>query len=390
MPHQATRIIVLLGCLASILASACGGHAATSRSPTATISCLPVADRAATRWEQVRPLGSGGFPPEAGSNDRPQWEPGRWPLTLQPVIGFHDNLWMLSQTHAWSSRDGVNWTHYQKTDSGERIWHEYVFFANRLWLFGGLRYADRVPLNDVWSSPDGVMWQYLGNADWSPRKGHRIIVFHDQLWLFGGADRVQHDFSTTHALNDVWSSDDGLHWTQRVAAAAWAPREEAQVVVFNDALYLLGGQGQADVWRSADGVTWTQLSAEAAWQPRSGYGTAVFGDQLWVYGGVRGSATNALNDIWYSADGRTWAQQTEHAPWAPRSPKTIVYKARLWIFSGKHTGGPDNFGGDIWTMSAARAPCTQPEATVTPRGVASAHVDSPTAGLRPLPAMSAP
>ena len=35
------------------------------------------------------------------------------------------------------------------------------------------------------------------------------------------------------------------------------------------------------------------------------------------------------------------------------SSRTIVYKERLWIFSGKHTGAKDSWGGDIWTMSAA-------------------------------------
>src|SRR5215472_165431 len=82
-----------------------------------------------------------------------------------------------------------------------------------------------------------------------------------------------------------------------------------------------------------------------------GYGTAVFGSKLWVYGGWKGQPTNALNDIWYSTGGESWVRQAEHAPWGPRSPRTIVYKDKLWIFSGKHTGGRDNWGGDIWTMS---------------------------------------
>jgi hypothetical protein len=284
MQHRATWIIAPLACLAALLSISCRGDDVQIPSRTAGLTCLPVEDGSATCWEQVRPMGSGGFPPEAGSNNSPQWEPGRWPLTLQPVIGFNDDLWMMSQTNAWSSSDGLNWTHYQKADWGGRIWQEYAFFSNRLWMFGGLSYGDRVPLNDVWSSPDGVNWEKAGNAEWSPRKGHRIVVFRDKLWLFGGADRVNQDFSTDHSLNDVWRSDDGLRWTQMAAAASWSPREEAKVVVLKEQLYLLGGQGQADVWRSHDGVTWTQLSVEADWQPRHDYATAVFGDKLWVYG----------------------------------------------------------------------------------------------------------
>lgn len=217
MQRRATHTVAILACLASLVSFACGGvHGATSSTASRPAICLP-ADRATltTCWELVAPLGSGGFPPEQGSSDSPKWAPGRWPLTLEPVIGFHGDLWMMSQTHAWSSTDGLHWAHYPKTDWGERISQAYAFFNGRLWMFGGLRYNGRVPRNDIWSSTDGATWTNAGNADWSPRKGQTITVFRNRLWLFGGADQVKQDFSTIHTLNDVWSSDDGLHWTQR-------------------------------------------------------------------------------------------------------------------------------------------------------------------------------
>ncbi len=272
-------------------------------------------------------------------------------MTPKPVVGFNGELWAFSQTHAWSSTDGVQWTHQRKTDWGERIGQAFAFFDNRMWMFGGLSYADRVPLNDVWSSEDGSVWTAHGNAGWAPRTGHAIAVFQDKLWVFGGADQVRHDFVTMHARNDVWSSDDGVHWTQRTAAAPWSAREEANVVVHDGVLYLIGGTGRADIWTSSDGLEWSQRTTEAAWGGRHGYGTAVFADKLWVYGGWRGAPTNCLNDLWYSADGERWVQQAEHAPWTPRSPRTIVYDDKLWIFSGKHTGATDNWGGDIWTLT---------------------------------------
>jgi hypothetical protein len=83
-----------------------------------------------------------------------------------------------------------------------------------------------------------------------------------------------------------------------------------------------------------------------------GYGRAVFAGRMWVLGGWVDEPTNALNDIWYSTDGVTWNRQAEHAPWGPRSPLVTVFRDRLWIYSGKHTGGSDNWGGDIWQMSA--------------------------------------
>ena len=354
MRPQPTRTAAIVTCVVALVSAACGAGGGTTNNPVTVGSaiCTPAAGAVLSScWELVAPLGSGGFPPEKGSFDSPKWAPGRWPVTLQPVIGFNADLWMMSQTHAWSSSDGRNWTHYSKTDSGERISQQYAYFDGRLWMFGGLRYHDRVPLNDVWSSADGAVWRNVGNADWSPRKGQTVVVFRNRLWLFGGVDQVRKDFSTIHALNDIWSSSDGLHWKRETTAAAWSPRERANVVVFGDALYLLGAQGQADVWRSDDGVDWTELSPATEWKPRNDYGAAAFENKLWVYGGWEGRPTNALNDVWYSADGMTWVRQVEHAPWGPRSPRTIVYKDKLWIFSGKHTGGKDSWGGDIWTMS---------------------------------------
>src|SRR6185295_14940752 len=116
----------------------------------------------------------------------------------------------------------------------------------------------------------------VGNAEWSPRAGHRVIEFQGALWLYGGDDGIANDFSTTHSLNDVWSSTDGLHWTQRAASSTWSPRERANMLVLGDRLYMLGSDNHADVWSSSDGASFAPVSAEAPWKPRYAMGTAVF------------------------------------------------------------------------------------------------------------------
>jgi hypothetical protein len=362
MRHRAYRTAAALVVLALCACTACASNGATPiptpaasaiPTPAASAVCAPQPTRAplATCWALVAPLGSGGFPPEPGSNDSPHWEPGRWPMTIWPVVAFNGDLWGWSRTHVWSSRDGLHWAHHAKTPTEEGIFTNHVFFKDRVWMFGGLRYDDRVPHNDIWSSRNGRTWTKAGSAEWSPRKSASVVVFRDKLWLFGGADKVEQDFSTLHMLNDVWTSADGLHWTRVTASAPWSAREESTVVPFENALYVIGGEGRSDVWRSTNGLDWTRLTTRAPWGPRSGYARIAFGGKLWVYGGWRGKTTNALNDIWYSSDGKTWVRQTAHAPWGPRSPRTVIYRDKLWIFSGKHTGGPDNWGGDIWTMS---------------------------------------
>jgi hypothetical protein len=75
----------------------------------------------------ILPLGSGGFPAIPGSQNEPLWEPGRFPLTLAPHIAYDDALWMVSQTRAYSSPDGLTWTEHAKTDWGERIYESIIY-----------------------------------------------------------------------------------------------------------------------------------------------------------------------------------------------------------------------------------------------------------------------
>jgi len=349
--NKSIALVPLLCVLVAACSSDNGGADKTTQASCATQSSPALS----ACWTKVAPEGSGGFPDDPGSFDTPKWEPGKFPLGLKPVIAFNDELWMTGRLSAWSSPDGLTWTKHDKADSGERIYQTYAFFKGKLWFFGGLEYQSRQFLNDIWSSADGEHWENVGNAGWSPRSGATVIAFQDKLWLFGGANHAAQDRSSDGFLNDVWASDDGLKWTQVTGAAPWAARDYANVVLFNDELYLLGGQGQADVWSSKNGKDWTQLTLAAPWKERQDYAALVFDGNMWVFGGWAGKSTNALNDVWYSENGTNWLQQTEHAPWTPRDPVSIVYKDKIWTFGGKHTGANPGWAGDIWTMSATPA-----------------------------------
>jgi hypothetical protein len=344
--------IVLLTLVSPMILATQTATAQSASKPQAAHCATPGTVAPPGCWHQRLAPGHGGFPASPGWRNRPLWEPGRFPLGLTPRLAFSDRLWMAARTLSYSSPDGLTWSQHRKTDWGERIYHAIVYFKGKLWMYGGMDYEARTFLNDIWSSSDGITWSQAGAAAWPARGEQTMLVYRDKLWLFGGANHAARDRSTDAFVNDVWVSDDGLEWTEVTRSAAWSPRGGAGVVVFNDELVLVGGQGQADVWRSSNGRDWTQLAAQAAWQPRHGYARVVFDGKLWVFGGWVAKVTNALNDVWYSADGVNWDRQAEHAPWTPRYPIAVVFQDKIWIYSGKHNGSDDSWSGDLWQMTA--------------------------------------
>lgn len=296
------------------------------------------------KWTQVAPPGSG--------THQYEWVPGTYPSAIVPVLAFDNELWMVGQKKAWSSADGIKWKDLDKHDWGERISMAQVFFKNKFWVSGGMDYSSNTFLNEIWSSENGRSWtKIVSNAEWSPRKGHTVVVFKDRLWLFGGETSVDKNKAPDEFANDIWSSTDGIQWTKVLEEAPWQARGNPQVLVFKDALWLIGGQGHSDIWNSVDGKVWTKLKDHSPWRDRYDYGLAAFDNFIWVYGGRETNPRNAYNDVWFSPNGIDWIQQTAEAPWSRRSGGySIVFRDKLFLFGGKHTGHKDGFSGDIWTM----------------------------------------
>ncbi|WP_342083672.1 hypothetical protein [Dyadobacter sp. OTU695] len=297
-------------------------------------------------WKQVLPPGNGSHAYE--------WKPGTFPMGVIPHVAFGGKLWMTGQKASWSSPDGITWTRHEKKDWGERIYLSGIYFAGKLWMYGGMRYQERQLINEIWYSKDGSDWQQAGSAAWAPRKGHALVVFKNKLWLFGGTSKISRDFESLEMKNDVWSSSDGLTWTREVQQAPWAPRDSPQVVLLRDALYLIGGQGMADVWCSTDGKNWTEITPEAGWKKRFDMGVQAYDGMLWLFGGRDMNPDHhkgALNDVWFSSNGADWGRYAEHAPWSVRSGgNSVVFQNQLWIYSGKHTGADPVWKGDVWVL----------------------------------------
>jgi hypothetical protein len=204
-----------------------------------------------------------------------------------------------------------------------------------------------------------------GDAPWAARAGLHTVELDGRFYLMGGrtpVDPATLPFPIPGASDfwaDVWVSDDeGATWTEILASDApghWAPRAYFQAVVKGDSMYILGGQDFgimsnffSDVWSSKDGVAWTQLTADAGWEGRAGLRAVTFRDEIYIFGGSQfdddaiigpdGPARVYYNDVWKSADGATWEEVTADAPWAPRAGAVVVVKDDFMFLLGGERG----------------------------------------------------
>ncbi len=203
------------------------------------------------------------------------------------------------------------------------------------------------------------VYSATGTAPWLARDAAAAFVWQEKMWLMCGvngagalANNVKY-WELPH-YNDIWSSSDGLVWTQEAAAAAWPPRRSMSVVIWKDKLLLLGGWSpisgyKSDVWISSDGVDWTLATSSAAWPAREGQTLTVFQNKLWLMAGVNFDQRLAYNDVWSSSDGLNWTLVASSTPWSGRYDHAVeVFDKRLWLTGGLADGVAN---GEVWVSS---------------------------------------
>lgn len=272
----------------------------------------------------------------------------------QPGFADYNNSPHFSDV--WSTENGKDWKLINNNAPwGKRRSVGLLAFNGKIWLMGGYS-PDFGYRNDIWSTQDGINWKKeLESAPWAAREGHQMVVFNNKMWITGG---VRYNKNIAGAskdeaqlFNDVWYSSDGINWTQTTNNAAWFPRWDHTIAVFQNKLWLIGGMvfGSStynDIWYSSDGANWTQVSVSAPFLARQGAFSTEYKGKLWVIGRMDGKG----NDIWYSGDGFNWEKTKNDPVWTGREDfGGAVFKDKIWIM-----GGMDNFWSwknDIWVTN---------------------------------------
>lgn len=219
------------------------------------------------------------------------------------------------------------------------------------------------------TSPTSGQWaEATGNAFSTGRYGLSGSVFNGQMWAVGGASGSP-DGSVTYYYGDVYSSSNGSNWTKVNSSAPFGGRYGSQVLSYNGKLWLIGGNNSGtlknDVWNSTNGSGWTQVLAASVtatatqFSPREDFGALVYNNAMWVIGGFSQGASN--NDVWNSTDGVTWNQVLANGlPSATQFSRrwgiaTAVYNNAMWVMTGAFSvsanTNPTTVYSDVWTST---------------------------------------
>ena len=188
-------------------------------------------------------------------------------------------------------------------------------------------------------------------------------------------------------------------WQNVTVQAAFAGRDGAGLLSYNNKLWLLGGWNAStavfpltttnEVWNSTDGQHWTlvkpntsgsaSFNAATDWEGRHMAGWVVFQNKLWIVGGDSNQC-HYQTDAWSSSDGVNWTLATNQLPWGNRVLfYTLVFNNRIWVMGGQTlvlddcpgSPQPETFYNDVWTSAdGANWSQVQPTGTIwAPRGV---------------------
>ena len=214
-----------------------------------------------------------------------------WGARSQPqAVAHNGRLYVLGGTEGgangrkndvWSWAEGESWSAVTLTAAwSARSGHQALSHKGRLYVMGGY---DGGYTNDMWSSVDGANWSFEGNAQWPIRTLHQAVSHNGRIYVLGGTDSNN---NVSGRKNDVWSWAEGeSSWTEEkvnISTSFWSPRASFQALSHDGLLYVMGGVSSNavnDVWSSADGVSWTKV-ADADWSIRQGLQAVVFPPSL--------------------------------------------------------------------------------------------------------------
>ena len=272
-------------------------------------------------------------------------------------VSFNNKMWVIGGDdgirNIWSSSDGVAWKKERDSLPWDDCCSDAFVFNNQLWYIesGWYRSSSSQKKNKIWSSTDGVEWTNELEAPWTGRQDFSITIFNNKIWMLGGDNDDIYE-------NDVWSSEDGINWT-KVANAPWSARARHTSFALDNKIWVIGGWAGYDnfnneIWYSSDGANWTQHSSNGPWTLSARFESVVFNDKVWLFGGYN-YRNNTYAGIWSSSDGENW-QSVNNFLENRTGMSSVVFQDKLWVMGGYQRLEQSNssvnlYYSDVWQSS---------------------------------------
>ncbi|MBM4075030.1 MAG: hypothetical protein FJ267_05230 [Planctomycetes bacterium] len=175
------------------------------------------------------------------------------------------------------------------------------------------------------TSADYVWENVTMNAAFAARDGAGALTFQNKMWLLGGWNPIAADrkFFPMICNNEVWSSDDGKTWNL------------IKPNTFHD----------------------KSFDVKSDWEGRHTAGYVVYRNKMWIVGGDA-NQKHYQNDVWNSEDGKSWqlVSKDVELPWKDRVLHyTVVHQDKIWLIGGQSMPGfaesKEVFYRDVWTST---------------------------------------
>jgi N-acetylneuraminic acid mutarotase len=254
-------------------------------------------------------------------------------MSIAGVSGANEVPWILE------TMDGRNIKALDLTPSGltARGLHAACVFDERIWVSGG--YADQAGLTDILVSQDGKNYEKMMDMP-NGLFTHRLVAFGNprvNIVSLGG-------YSNGEYINNIFKSTNGKTYEEvNPIGDMWTGRGGFGCLEYKNKLWVFGGIGEVlgmdmcfnDVWWTDDLIHWHRALEHAPWAVRSDFGYCVWDERMWVIAGADyvGRLKVPKDDVWFSRDGSTWEKAFDF-PTHLRNTYVGVIDNMMHVFGG--------------------------------------------------------
>ncbi len=257
------------------------------------------------------------------------------------IAGYDPNYNAINHIH--KSTNGTVWQPVSQTSAlpvasgGVGVW-----FAGKLFHYGGNGTSSLVNLGAYRSTDMGVTWTKYDTSSWLHQTSMASVIHNGNLFLLGG--RI---VASNSVHGQIRSSADGENWTL-LSSTGWPGASDSGAVSFGGKIWLIGGFDAgggttANIHSSTDGITWTHVTGSAPFGQYFGNQLAVHAGKIWLV------SSGNTSEVWSSADGSAWTKQVAAPPWGKRYSGTLVSMGgKLYLIAGV---GPQGTTDEVYSSS---------------------------------------